>query len=97
MAYNTQEITTENGVFLVETTPAGHKITHQETGEVVSFLFNETEKSWSIETKDGIQPMFICIDDTHVKMNDGNVVRLSETGLYAFQTAMENKQNLAVR
>jgi hypothetical protein len=96
LAYNTQEITTENGVFLVETTPAGHKITHQETGEVVSFLFNETEKSWSVATKDGVQKMFVCINDTHVQMFDGSVVRLSEAGLYAFQTTMENKRNLAM-
>jgi hypothetical protein len=97
LAYNTQEVTNENGTFLVKTTPAGHKITHQETGEVVSFLFNETEKSWSVETKNGIEKMFICINDTHVQMFDGSVVRLSEAGLYAFQTAMENKQNLAVK
>ena len=57
LAYNSQEITTENGVFLVETTPAGHKITHQETGEVLSFLFNETDKSWSMETKEGVHPL----------------------------------------
>jgi len=97
MAYNTQEIETENGIFLVETTPAGHKITHQETGEVVSFLFNETENSWSLETQNGVQPLFVCINDTHVQMFDGSLVRLSEAGLYAFKTTTENKMNLATR
>ena len=97
LAYNSQEITTENGVFLVETTPAGHKITHQETGEVVSFLFNETENSWSLETTNGIQPLFAYVSDTHVKMFDGNVVRLSEAGLHAFKTTTENAKNLAAR
>jgi hypothetical protein len=66
-------VTNENGErLLVETTPVGHKITNLETNEVVSFLFNETEKSWLLETKDGIQPMFVCINDTHVQMFDGS-------------------------
>lgn len=96
MAYNTQEITTEKGRFLVETTPAGHKITNMATNEVVSFKFNETEKSWSLETKDGVQPLFVCIDDTHVKTNDGKVVALSEAGMFAFRNVVENQRNLAL-
>ncbi|MDR0437946.1 MAG: DUF3332 domain-containing protein [Bacteroidales bacterium] len=97
IAYNSQEIETENGVFLVETTPAGHKITNKETNEVVSFLFNETEKSWSVETKDGVQPLFVCVNNTHVQMPNGSVVALTEAGLYAFKNVIENQRNLAVK
>jgi hypothetical protein len=98
LAYNSQEITNEKGEkFLVETTPAGHKIINQETNEIVSFLFDKTEKSWSIETKNGVEPLFICISDTHVKLNNGSVVQLSEAGLHAFRTAQENQRNLALK
>jgi hypothetical protein len=96
MAYNTQEVTTKDGKFLVETTPAGHKITNMATNEVVSFQFNEADKSWSLATKDGVQPLFICIDDSHVKMNDGSVVTLSEAGLFAYKTVAESQRNLAL-
>ncbi len=96
LAYNTQEVSTENGDFLIETTPAGHKITNLTTNEIVKFNFNETDRSWSIETKDGVQQLFVCIDDTHVKMNNGAVVTLSEAGLFAFQNAMETQRNLAL-
>jgi hypothetical protein len=98
LAYNTQEVTNENGVkFLVETTPAGHKITNQETNEDVSFLFNEVEKSWSVQTVDGVQQLFSYVDDTHVRMSNGSVVKLSEAGLYAFKNAIENQRNFAMR
>jgi hypothetical protein len=96
LAYNTQEITTENGTFLVETTPAGHTITNMATNEVVKFNFNETDKSWSLETKDGVQPLFVCIDDMHVKLNNGSVVTLSEAGLFALKNVTENQRNLAL-
>jgi len=96
MAYNTQEITTENGRFLVETTPQGHKITNMETNAVVSFLFNETENSWAIETPLGVQPLFTAVDAQNVKMYDGTVVALNEAGLQAFKTAT-NQRNLAVK
>jgi hypothetical protein len=97
MAYNTQEITTENGRFLVETTPQGHKITNMETNEVVSFLFNEAENSWALETQNGVQPLFTYVDAENVRMYNGSVVQLSEAGLYAFKAATtENQRNLAV-
>jgi len=96
IAYNSKEITTENGVFLVETTPTGHKITNKETNEVVSFLFNDTDKSWSVETKNGVELLFSCIDNTHVRMNNGHVVALTEAGVFAFRNVMENQRNLAL-
>ena len=97
MAYNTQEITTENGRFLVETTPQGHKITNMETNEVVSFLFNEVDNSWALETQNGVQPLFTYVDAENVRMYNGSVVQLSEAGLYAFKAATtENQRNLAV-
>ena len=96
MAYNSQEITTEKGRFLVETTPQGHKVTNMETNEVVSFLFNETENSWAVETPFGVQPLFTAVDAENVKMHDGTVVALNEAGLEAFKAAT-NQRNLAVK
>lgn len=97
MAYNTQEITTENGRFLVVTTPQGHKITNMETNEVVSFLFNEAENSWALETQHGVQSLFTYVDAENVKMYNGVVVNLTEAGLQAFKSVTENQRNLAVR
>lgn len=97
MAYDTKEVSTENGNFLIETTPAGHKITNLATNEAVSFKFNDVDKSWSLETKDSVQPLFTCIDETHVKMKDGNIVTLSEAGLMAYQNAVGNQSNMALK
>jgi len=99
MAYNTQEITNEKGErLLVVTTPQGHKITNLETNEVISFLFNEAENSWSMETVNGVQPLFTYVDAENVQMHNGAIVNLSEAGLYAFKTATtENQRNLALR
>ena len=85
----------KDGLYTIETSKEGHKITKQETGETVYFHFNETEKAWSVEANETVTPLMTVVDDQHVMMYlpDGSEMQVSldQAGVLAFrQVAMEN-------
>ena len=86
-----QKIEGKDGLYTVETSKEGHKITQEGTGETVYFHFNEVEKSWSIKA-DGIETTLMkIIDNQHVLMYlpDGSEmpVTLDKAGVSAFRQA----------
>ncbi|MCL2650639.1 MAG: DUF3332 domain-containing protein [Candidatus Azobacteroides sp.] len=84
-----------DGLYTVETSREGHKITKQKTGETVFFHFDEAKKTWSIEANGTATPLMTVVDDQHVIMHLPNgsdmPVTLDQAGVLAFrQVVMEN-------
>ena len=89
-----QKIDAKDGIYTVETNKEGHKITKEETGEVVYFHFNEAEKSWSVESNGEETPLMKVVNDQEVVMflPDGSEmqVALNQAGVLAFRQVMSN-------
>lgn len=90
-----QKIDGKDGIYTVETNKEGHKITKEETGETVSFNFNEAEKSWSVEANGEEATLMKVVDEQEVVMflPDGSEmqVSLNQAGVLAFrQVVMDN-------
>ena len=90
-----QKIEGKDGLYTVETSKEGHKITQEGTGETVYFHFNEVEKTWSIETNGVETPLMKVVNDQHAVMYlpDGSEmpVTLDKAGVLAFrQAVMDN-------
>ena len=91
----------KDGLYTVETSKEGHKITKEESGETVYFHFNETENAWSIEANGTVTPLMKVIDDQQVVMylSDGSEmpVTLDQAGTLAFKQAVINKFYFAAK
>ena len=90
-----QQVEGKDGLYTVETNKDGHKITKQETGEIVYFHFDGAEKTWSVEAEGIVTPLMTVVDDQHVMMHLPNgsdmLVTLDQAGVLAFrQAVMEN-------
>ncbi len=90
-----QQIEGKDGLYTVETSKDGHKITKEETGEIVYFNFNEAEKLWSVEANGEEAPLMKVVNDQEVVMflPDGSEmqVSLNQAGVLAFrQVVMDN-------
>lgn len=53
----TQQVETEDGVYNITTDAAGHKIQKEGTEEVVEFVFNKEENSWSLDAMGVTTPL----------------------------------------
>ncbi len=96
-----QKIEGKDGLYTVETSKEGHKITKENTGETVYFHFNETEKSWSLEANGTETPLMKVVDDQHVVMYLPNgsemPVTLDQAGVLAFRQVVMNNAYFAAK
>lgn len=84
----------EDGRYLVEWDGSGYTITSENDGSVTYLDFNGEDQSWSVRVNDGEAVEFLTfVDDTHVKMLDGNgdwtLVELSQAGVMAYEDAVK--------
>lgn len=89
---STKVVDTDNGRYLIACDGKGYTVTNEQTGEAVRLNFEESDRTWSVETADGEQlPFMTFIDDSHVKMltpgGDFMPVELSESGVMAYEAA----------
>lgn len=90
IADNTQHIKGENGhEFLVKTHANGYTITDETANKTFELVFDNSDKSWSIDA-DGQSTKFMTfIDENHVNMYNANgeamTVELSKAGVMAFR------------
>ena len=88
-----------NGNYVVETNKKGYVITNKKTKEVVKLNFNESEKSWSVESKGQSVTFMTFVDEDHVKMYNPNgeatIVELSKAGVMAYQQIVNNNMAFA--
>lgn len=89
----------KDGIYTVETSKEGHKITKDATGETVSFIFDETEKTWSVESNGETAKLMKVVNDDQVVMymNNGSemTVDLNQAGMFAFKQAIANNTYFA--
>lgn len=96
-----KKIEGKDGIYTVETNKEGHKITKDETGETVYFKFDETEKTWSIESKGETTKLLKVVDDENVVMYLPNgsemPVTLDQAGVLAFKQVVANDTYFAAK
>ena len=101
IACNVKEVKGENGNYVVETNKKGYVITNEKTKEVVKLNFNESEKSWSVESNGQSVTFMTFVDKDHVKMYNPNgeatVVELSKAGVMAYQEIINNNMAFACK
>ena len=97
----TKTVEGKDGLYTVETSREGHKITKQETGETVFFRFDGAEKTWSVEVDGTVTPLMTVVDDQHVMMHLPNgsdmQVSLDKAGVLAFRQAVMDNIYFAAR
>lgn len=89
---STKVVDTENGRYLIACDGKGYTITNETTGHAVRLDFEQSTRTWSVETEDGDNiPFMTFTDDSHVKMltpGGGSMdVALTPEGLMAYQAA----------
>lgn len=89
---STKVVDTENGRYLIACDGKGYTITNETTGHAVRLDFEQSTRTWSVETEGGDNiPFMTFTDDSHVKMltpGGGSMdVALTPEGLMAYQTA----------
>lgn len=86
---STQQIETENGLFNVTTTAAGHTIQRVGTGETVELAFNAEENSWSLVANDEATKLVQFVGDNQavVYLENGSTMAVSmdQAGLFALK------------
>ena len=96
-----KEITTENGMYAIETKEDGYTITKDGENEVVELIFDKTDKTWTAKQGDNSCKLLQFKDNDEVVMflPDGSSVdvELSEAGVLAFRQIADNYSFYAAR
>lgn len=94
-----QSVESENGKFTITSDANGHKIEKEGSDDVVEFLFNEEENSWSVDAMGVNSPLLQFVNDQEalVYLQDGSTmtVSLDQAGVFALQQVVENKAYFA--
>lgn len=95
IADNTQQIKGENGhEYLVKTHENGYTITDETANKTFELVFDDSDKSWSVEANGQSTKFMTFIDDNHVNMYNANgetmTVELSKAGVMAYQDMIKN-------
>lgn len=91
----------KDGVYTVETKKDGYRIQKEGEEKAVDLVFNEADKSWSVEADGEATKLMKFTDNDEVVMYlpDGKEmnVELSKTGVLAFRQAVESHAFYAAR
>jgi hypothetical protein len=91
----TKKVKGDSGLYTVETSEEGHRVTRDDNGETVFFRFNENEKTWNIEVDGESATLLKVVSDTEVAvyLADGSqmLVPLNESGLMAFREVVDGR------
>lgn len=96
-----KNIETENGMYAVETTANGYHIQKDGVEEAIDFVFDGTDKSWSVEA-DGESTKLLRFeenDEVVMYLPDGSEmpVELNQAGVLAFKQVIDNYTFYAAR
>jgi hypothetical protein len=90
----TKQIKGDDGLYTIETTKDGHKISKENTGETVFFHFNKQEKTWNLEANGTSTMLLRVINENEVAMYlpDGAemIVPLDKAGVIAFKDVVDH-------
>lgn len=90
---NVKTIDAKNGVYTVETKKDGYHIQKKGDEKAIDLVFNENDKSWSVETESKTTKLLQFKDNDEVVMflPDGKEmnVELNQTGVLAFRQVAE--------
>lgn len=97
----TQQIEGEDGLYTITSDDKGYKIQKEGSDEVVEFVFNKEDNSWSLDAMGINTPLFKYVGENHamVYLADGSTVTVSidQAGLYALQQVVESKTFFAAK
>ena len=89
-------VTGEDGQnYTIATNEDGYTIEKEGTKEVVEFIFDKKEKTWSLQSDENVYTLMQVVDDSQVIMfmPDGSKmpVSLDQAGVLAFKNVAQNK------
>lgn len=100
-ATSMRQIETEDGLYTITTHANGHKIQKEGTDEVVEFVFDKEDNSWSLLAMGVTTPLmkFVGENRAMVYLADGSThtVTIDQAGVYALKQIVENKAYFAVK
>jgi hypothetical protein len=94
-----KEVKGENGNYTVETTEDGYNITN-EKGQELSLIYDKDTNVWSSVTGDNVTKLFKIENENaivYMPNGDEKSVELSERGLMAFRTDVQNAMFFAAK
>lgn len=91
----------EKGIYKIERNPTGYHIEQEGSDDIVDFIFDQKNKTWSIDMNGDITTLLKVIDESEVLMYlpDGSTmnVPLNEAGVLAFREVVEQKAYFAAK
>jgi len=97
-ANNVKYIKGDKGNYKIESNQAGYKITNQSTKETVVLTYNQTDKSWSAQSKGEKVTFMTFIDANHVKMyGSDKVIELTQADVIAYQAIANSNMAFACK
>ena len=98
-ATETKQIETKDGFYTITTDANGHKIQKEGSEEIVEFIFNKEENSWSLNAMGIVTPLIQFEDNNQatVYLADGSTMTTSidRAGVLALRQVVENKTYFA--
>ena len=98
-ATETKQIETKDGLYTITTDANGHKIQKEGSEEIVEFVFNKEENSWSLNAMGIVTPLIQFEDNNQatVYLADGSTMTTSidRAGVLALRQVVENKTYFA--
>jgi len=96
-----QTVEGEDGNYLITTTEEGHEIQKEGEDEVVAFLFDKENNSWSVGFEGETTPLLQLIDDETalVYLQDGSTMTVNsdQQSLYALKQVIAEKSFYATK
>ena len=100
-AGSVKTIDTKNGIYTVETKKDGYHIQKEGEEKALDLVFNETDKSWSVEANGEATKLLMFKDNDEVDMflPDGKEmnVELNQSGVLAFKQVAEGYSYYAAK
>ena len=95
----TKQVEVEDEFYTIITNATGHKIKKEGSEEIIEFVFDKEENSWSLSTQGFVTPLIQFEDDNQAKvyLADGSTMTVSvnRAGVLALKQVVENKAYFA--
>ncbi len=102
MSASTKIVKSGEDTYRIDCSGHGYTITSLTTGDKLNMEFNEKTQTWAVANENNeLIPFMTFVDADHVKMimpnGEYKVVELSQQGVMAYSTIVENSQMMANR
>ena len=95
-----QEINTENGNYIIESSESGYKLTNTDAQESIDLVYEETTKTWSVSTVESSFRLITLTDENNAIVyinNEAIEITLDQVGLAMIQQVAKNTSFFANR